>query len=82
MKRLTIYQVVHQHCIECANGVRQVRPCEFKECRFYPYRFGTDPYRKKSIRKRDGKTGKFLKTKKDIVIDGKYKLVRIDEETT
>ena len=81
-KRLTIYQAVHQHCIECAGGVRQVKPCEDKDCRFYPFRFGTNSYRKKTVKKRDDKTGKFIKSKKDIFIDGKYKLVRIDEKIT
>jgi len=62
-KHLTIYQAIHQHCIECAGGIRQVKPCTNTECRLYPFRFGTNPYCKKPMQERDVETGKFIKIK-------------------
>lgn len=81
MKPDTPLHAIRKYCIECMNGSYQsVRQCINNTCQLHLYRMGNNPHRKKPIgEKRDPKTGRFLVTKKEMVIDGKYKLVRIDE---
>lgn len=77
-KRLTIYQAVKKHCREHCDPEN----CPIPNCSLKPFKDGHNPYiKKKPKQARDIKTGHFLKNTKlkETIIEGKYKLVRIDE---
>jgi hypothetical protein len=44
--RLTPCKAIHQFCIECSGGQKQVRECPSKECPLWIYRMGKNPKRK------------------------------------
>lgn len=80
-KKLTATKAIHVSCVECmGDNPRSVRACTNTECVRWLFRNGTNPSRKKPDRtNRNLQTGQFKKGKQEIFLDGKYKLVRIDE---
>ena len=41
-------KVIRQKCLECSNNSpNEVKLCPVTKCALYPYRFGTNPFRKK-----------------------------------
>lgn len=50
MNRITPLIAIKLKCKECTCGsTKEVRLCPIYDCSLYPYRFGTDPTRKKEI---------------------------------
>ena len=46
-KPLTPLQAIRKQCLECVGNCREdVRTCTGGDCPLWPYRFGTNPYRK------------------------------------
>jgi len=43
-------QTIRAHCLSCSDTAHEVElcPCE-KQCKLWPYRFGTDPRREKRV---------------------------------
>jgi len=40
-------KTIRKHCLECNGTANEVKLCTVTRCLLYPYRFGTDPRRKK-----------------------------------
>ena len=41
-------KAIRKHCIECCGGVQnEVKLCTVDHCDLYPFRMGTNPFRKK-----------------------------------
>ncbi|AEH60603.1 hypothetical protein Mzhil_0738 [Methanosalsum zhilinae DSM 4017] len=36
---------IRLNCVECCGCPKEVRLCHIERCQFYPFRFGTDPYK-------------------------------------
>lgn len=44
-------KVIRLKCLDCCCGqINEVKLCPAKDCPLYPFRFGKNPYRKKSTR--------------------------------
>jgi hypothetical protein len=50
MKITNPVKAIRAKCLECSSeSVVEVKECPVKNCALYPFRFGTNPYRKKRI---------------------------------
>ena len=40
-------KAIRQNCLECNGTAQEVKLCPCTDCPMYPFRFGTNPFRKK-----------------------------------
>lgn len=61
-------KAIHQHCYDCVGGsCKELRLCPCTECALYSFRFGKNPYRKKTKMSDEQrkKMGEFLREKRE-----------------
>ena len=45
----SLIKVIRLHCLECAGTPNEVKLCTCTDCNLYPYRFGKNPHRKRTM---------------------------------
>jgi len=61
IKSLPPLKAIRKHCLECVGNCRDdVRTCTGTDCLLWPYRFGTNPFRKTMAEAERTKRGKTM----------------------